>query len=136
MREVMDPIMKDKVRYLATEFALIQMYGTEEGQHMFFTRFHDGIVISGLDNLILPVLIKLHKVRDIYEDTGAFPSSLDDVRNAGRKLITVLGETVGERRVFYRLGDSEIFTYANKNGRKLLKDCTHHITVRPVLMGS
>lgn len=35
----MDPIMKDKVRYLATEFALIQMYGTEEGQRMFFTRF-------------------------------------------------------------------------------------------------
>jgi len=35
----MDPITKDKVRYLAAEFALIQMYGTEEGQRMFFTRF-------------------------------------------------------------------------------------------------
>lgn len=35
----MDPITKDKVRYLATEFALIQMYGTEEGQRMFLTRF-------------------------------------------------------------------------------------------------
>ena len=38
--------------------------------------------------------------------------------------VTVLGETVGERRVFYRLGDSEIFTYANKNtmtnGQKLV----------------
>lgn len=35
----MDPITKDKVRYLATEFALIQMYGTQTGQEMFFRRF-------------------------------------------------------------------------------------------------
>lgn len=35
----MDPITKDKIRYLAVEFALIQMYGTEEGQSMFFRRF-------------------------------------------------------------------------------------------------
>lgn len=27
----MDPITKEKVRYLATEFALVQMYGTEDG---------------------------------------------------------------------------------------------------------
>lgn len=32
----MDPVMKDKVRYLATEFALIQMYGTDRGQELFF----------------------------------------------------------------------------------------------------
>lgn len=35
----MDPITKDKVRYLAAEFALIQMYGTDEGQRMFLRRF-------------------------------------------------------------------------------------------------
>lgn len=35
----MDPHTKDKIRYLATEFALIQMYGTEDGQKMFFGRF-------------------------------------------------------------------------------------------------
>lgn len=35
----MDPITKDKVRYLAAEFALIQMYGTTAGQDMFFRRF-------------------------------------------------------------------------------------------------
>lgn len=35
----MDPITKDKIRYLASEFALIQMYGTDEGQGMFFRRF-------------------------------------------------------------------------------------------------
>lgn len=27
----MDPIMRDKIRYLATEFCLVQMYGTQEG---------------------------------------------------------------------------------------------------------
>jgi len=35
----MDPIMKDKVRYLASEFELIQMYGTDVGQKMFLQRF-------------------------------------------------------------------------------------------------
>lgn len=35
----MDPITKDKVRYLASEFALIQMYGTDAGQKMFYQRF-------------------------------------------------------------------------------------------------
>lgn len=35
----MDPITKDKIRYLATEFALIQMYGTQTGQEMFFRRY-------------------------------------------------------------------------------------------------
>ena len=35
----MDPITKDKVRYLASEFALIQMYGTEDGQRRFLTRY-------------------------------------------------------------------------------------------------
>jgi len=35
----MDPITKDKVRYLATEFALVQMYGTEEGQRRFLNRY-------------------------------------------------------------------------------------------------
>lgn len=35
----MDPITKDKIRYLASEFALIQMYGTDEGQGMFLRRF-------------------------------------------------------------------------------------------------
>lgn len=35
----MDPITKDKIRYLASEFALIQMYGTDEGQGMFLHRF-------------------------------------------------------------------------------------------------
>lgn len=32
----MDPVMKDKIRYLATEFALIQMYGTETGTKLFY----------------------------------------------------------------------------------------------------
>lgn len=32
----MDPVMRDKIRYLATEFALIQMYGTEMGVDMFY----------------------------------------------------------------------------------------------------
>lgn len=32
----MDPVMRDKVRYLATEFALIQMYGTETGTELFY----------------------------------------------------------------------------------------------------
>ena len=32
----MDPITRDKVRYLATKFALIQMYGTEIGESMFY----------------------------------------------------------------------------------------------------
>ena len=31
----MDPIMREKIRYLATEFALIQMYGTETGTQLF-----------------------------------------------------------------------------------------------------
>ena len=31
----MDPLMKDKIRYLCTEFALIQMYGTEKGNKLF-----------------------------------------------------------------------------------------------------
>ena len=35
----MDPVTKDKVRYLASEFALIQMYGTEEGQRRFLSRY-------------------------------------------------------------------------------------------------
>lgn len=35
----MDPIGKDKIRYLASEFALIQMYGTDAGQKMFYQRF-------------------------------------------------------------------------------------------------
>lgn len=35
----MDPITKDKVRYLASEFALIQMYGTEDGQRRFLERY-------------------------------------------------------------------------------------------------
>lgn len=32
----MDPITRDKVKYLATEFALIQMYGTETGTKLFY----------------------------------------------------------------------------------------------------
>ena len=35
----MDPITKDKVRYLASEFALIQLYGTENGQRQFLQRY-------------------------------------------------------------------------------------------------
>lgn len=35
----MDPIMRDKVRYVCTEFALTQMYGTETAQQMFHSRF-------------------------------------------------------------------------------------------------
>lgn len=35
----MDPITRDKVRYLAVKFALIQMYGTEKGEQMFY-RYH------------------------------------------------------------------------------------------------
>jgi hypothetical protein len=32
----MDPIMREKVRYLSTEFALVQMYGTEAGLKSFY----------------------------------------------------------------------------------------------------
>lgn len=32
----MDPITRDKVKYLTTKFALIQMYGTEEGERLFY----------------------------------------------------------------------------------------------------
>lgn len=32
----MDPVMRDKIKYLATEFALIQMYGTEIGTKVFY----------------------------------------------------------------------------------------------------
>lgn len=32
----MDPVMRDKVKYLATEFALIQMYGTAAGTELFY----------------------------------------------------------------------------------------------------
>lgn len=32
----MDPITRDKVRYLATKFALIQMYGSEKGEEVFY----------------------------------------------------------------------------------------------------
>lgn len=32
----MDPITRDKVKYLATKFALIQMYGTDKGESMFY----------------------------------------------------------------------------------------------------
>lgn len=32
----MDPITRDKVRYLATKFALIQMYGTDNGEKTFY----------------------------------------------------------------------------------------------------
>lgn len=32
----MDPISREKIRYLCTEFALIQMYGTEEGTRLFY----------------------------------------------------------------------------------------------------
>ncbi|MDE6041159.1 MAG: hypothetical protein K2F99_06225, partial [Muribaculaceae bacterium] len=35
----MDQVMKDKIAYITTEFALIQMYGTEQGQRMFLTRY-------------------------------------------------------------------------------------------------
>lgn len=35
----MDQIMKEKVQYLCAEYCLIQMYGTETGQKMFFDRF-------------------------------------------------------------------------------------------------
>lgn len=31
----MDPVSKDKLKYLATEFALVQMYGTETGTELF-----------------------------------------------------------------------------------------------------
>lgn len=36
----MDPVMQDKMKYLATEFALIQMYGTETGTKLFY-RYKD-----------------------------------------------------------------------------------------------
>lgn len=32
----MDPITRDKVRYLSTKFALIQMYGTDKGEKLFY----------------------------------------------------------------------------------------------------
>lgn len=32
----MDPVMREKIRYLATEFALVQMYGTEKGLKLFY----------------------------------------------------------------------------------------------------
>lgn len=32
----LDPITRDKVRYLATKFALIQMYGTDKGEELFY----------------------------------------------------------------------------------------------------
>lgn len=32
----MDPVMRDKIRYLSAEFALVQMYGTETGVDMFY----------------------------------------------------------------------------------------------------
>lgn len=32
----MDPLTRDKVRYLATKFALIQMYGTQKGEDLFY----------------------------------------------------------------------------------------------------
>ncbi|MCM1230254.1 MAG: hypothetical protein NC489_08975 [Ruminococcus flavefaciens] len=35
----MDQVMKEKVRYLCSEYCLVQMYGTEDGQKMFFDRF-------------------------------------------------------------------------------------------------
>lgn len=52
----MDPVMKDKARYLATEFALIQMYGTEKGQEIFYhykTKFFaklSAMVTDTIDN--------------------------------------------------------------------------------------
>lgn len=35
----MDQVMQEKIRYLCAEYCLIQMYGTERGQDMFFRRF-------------------------------------------------------------------------------------------------
>lgn len=32
----MDPVMQDKIRYLASEFILVQMYGTEKGTERFY----------------------------------------------------------------------------------------------------
>lgn len=47
-------------------------------------------------------------------------------------VVTVMGEAVGPRKIFYRLGESEIFEYANKNtvvgnGQRLIDVIPHMI---------
>jgi len=72
----MDPVMRDKIKYLATEFALIQMYGTEAGTKMFY-RYKE-LYFPKLSKMITDAIDDQFKV-DHFDKFGLFVQELKNV---------------------------------------------------------
>ena len=79
----MDPISRDKVRYLAAKFALIQMYGTSEGEQMFYRI--SGKYFPKLSKMITDVLDDQFHL-DCYDTLPAFIDELVRLNHSMRGL--------------------------------------------------
>lgn len=69
-----DPITRDKIRYLATKFALIQMYGTERGESLFYR--YRSTYFPKLSNMIMDSIDNQFKV-DNFDKLSLF---IDEMR--------------------------------------------------------
>ena len=79
----MDPITRDKVRYLATKFALIQMYGTEDGEAMFYR--YSQAYFPKLSKMITDTLDSQFKL-DNFDNLGLFIDGLKELYPSMRGL--------------------------------------------------
>ena len=79
----MDPITRDKVRYLATKFALIQMYGTDTGEKMFYR--YNKSYFPKLSKLITDTLDDQFRL-DYFDNIGLFIDELKRLYPAMRGL--------------------------------------------------
>ena len=79
----MDPITRDKVRYLATKFALIQMYGTETGESMFYR--YQKSYFPKLSKMITDTLDDQFRL-DSFDNLGLFIDGLKEMYPSMRGL--------------------------------------------------
>lgn len=79
----MDPITRDKVRYLATKFALIQMYGTVKGENMFLR--YRSKYFPKLSNMIMDSMDDQFKL-DHFDKLSLFIEELRRLYPAMRNL--------------------------------------------------
>lgn len=79
----MDPVMRDKIRYLSAEFALIQMYGTEHGTELFYR--YKGTYFPKLSKMITDSIDNQFKL-DNFDKMSLFIDQLKEMYPSMRGL--------------------------------------------------
>lgn len=80
----LDRVGQDKIRYLVSEFALIQMYGTETGQKHFYNRFSK-MYFPRLSKIVTDAIDAQFKV-DNFDRLSLFIAGLKDINPSMRGL--------------------------------------------------